>query len=78
MTQYRAYIISSGGHFRDAIAMNCDTDETASRRADRLARAEAVEIELWQDAREVATFKRKSVTHGVHDGRMISKPAMYE
>jgi hypothetical protein len=81
MTEYRAYIVGSDGHFRDAIAMNCDCDESASKRADKLAQAEAVEIELWQGARKVAAFKPQceksygSTTHEVHDGRMISKPA---
>jgi hypothetical protein len=60
MPEYRAYIIGSDGHFRDAIAMNCDSDEAAGRRADNLAKAEAVEIELWQEARKVATFKRQA------------------
>ena len=78
MPEYRAYIIGSDGHFRDAIAMNCDSDEAAGQRADNLARAEAVEVELWQSARKVATFKRQCVTHEVHGGRMISKPAEYE
>jgi hypothetical protein len=71
----RAYIIGSNGHFRDAIAMNCDSDEAATRRADNLAKAEAVDIELWQQDRKVGTFKRQCVTHEVYDGRMISRPA---
>jgi hypothetical protein len=75
MPAYRAYIIGSDGHFRDAIAMNCDSDEAATRRADNLAKAEAVDIELWQQARKVGTFKRQCVTHEVHDGRLISKAA---
>jgi hypothetical protein len=75
MPEYRAYIIGSDGHFRDAIAMNCESDEVASRRADNLARAETIEIELWQQARKVATFKRQCVTREIHDGRMIATPA---
>jgi hypothetical protein len=61
--------------------MNCDSDEAASQRARNLAEAEAVEIELWQGGRKVATFKHDcqkssgSITHEVHDGRMISKSA---
>jgi hypothetical protein len=35
--EYRAYIIGSDGHFRDAIAMTCDSDEAASKRADNQA-----------------------------------------
>jgi len=42
MPEYRAYIVGSDGHFRDAIAMNCDSDEAASKRADNLAKAETV------------------------------------
>jgi hypothetical protein len=59
MPEYRAYIIGSDGHFCDAITLNCDNDETASARADNLASAEAVDIELWQGARMVATISRK-------------------
>jgi hypothetical protein len=43
MPAYRAYIVGSDGHFRDAIAMNCESDEAASRSADNLAKAETVE-----------------------------------
>jgi hypothetical protein len=60
MPEYRAYIIGSDGHFRDAIAMNCDSDEAASKRADNLAKAEKVEIELWQETEKVATFMRST------------------
>jgi hypothetical protein len=76
MPAYRAYIIGSDGHFRDAIAMNCESDEAASRRADNLARAETVEIELWQEARKVATFKPQRVTHEIRDGRIIAMDAV--
>jgi hypothetical protein len=58
MPEYRVYIIGSDGHFCDAIAMNCDGDEAASQRAGNLASAEAVDIELWQGARMVATISR--------------------
>jgi hypothetical protein len=70
MPEYRAYIIGSDGHFREAIRMNCDSDEAASQRADNLARAEAVEIELWQKARKIATFKcaSASLTKSATDG----------
>jgi hypothetical protein len=53
------YIIGSDGHFCDAITLNCDNDEAASQRADNLPSAEAVDIELWQGARMVATISRK-------------------
>jgi hypothetical protein len=59
MPEYRAYIIGSDGHFREAIAMNCDSDEAASHRAGNLASAEGVDIDLWQSARMVATILRK-------------------
>jgi hypothetical protein len=63
------------------MAMNCDDDQAASKRVGNLAEAEVAEIELWQGARMVAALKPKclhsgrSITHEVHDGRMISKPA---
>jgi hypothetical protein len=59
MPEYRAYIIGSDGHFCDAITLNCDDDEAATQRADNLASAEAVDIELWQGAGMVATILRK-------------------
>jgi hypothetical protein len=60
MPEYRAYIIGSDGHFCDANTLNCDNDEAGSQRADNLASAEAVDIELWQGTRMVATISRKN------------------
>jgi hypothetical protein len=57
--EYRAYIIDSDGYFCDAVGIRCNDDEAASRRADCLAKAEAVDIELWQGARMVAKLSRK-------------------
>jgi hypothetical protein len=65
MPEYRAYIIGSDGHFREAIAMNCDSDEAASHRAGNLASAEAVDIDLWQGARMVATILGKKQPPGL-------------
>ncbi len=58
MPEYRAYIIGSDGHFQDALGMNCDNDDAAIKRVDNLASAEAVDIELWQGDRMVATLAR--------------------
>jgi hypothetical protein len=60
--EYRAYIIDSDGYFCDAVGMRCDDDEAASRRADNLAKAEAVDIELWQGARMVAKLSRAKLS----------------
>jgi hypothetical protein len=57
--EYRAFIIDSDGYFCDAVGIRCNDDEAASRRADSLAKAEAVDIELWQGARMVAKLSRK-------------------
>jgi hypothetical protein len=59
MPEYRAYIIGSDGHFCDAITLNCDNEEAATQRADNLASAEAVDIELWQGGLMIATISRK-------------------
>jgi hypothetical protein len=59
MPEYRAYLIGSDGHFRDAVGMNCEDDKSASERAANLAEAEAVEIELWQGARMIAKFPQR-------------------
>jgi hypothetical protein len=40
--------------------LNCDNDEAASQRVDNLASAEAVDIELWQGTRMVATISLKN------------------
>ena len=59
MPEYRAYIIGSDGHVCDAITLNCDNEEAATQRADNLASAEAVDIELWQGGLMIATISRK-------------------
>jgi hypothetical protein len=78
MPEYRAYIIGSNGHFCDAIALNCDNDEAASQRVDNLASAEAVDIELWQGARMVATISRKkqpTALAGFSSSKAFAAPA---
>ena len=72
MPEYRAYKIDHG-HFLEAVPLVCADDTEAMEKAERLVDDHAVE--LWQLDRKVAHFEKGAVTHEIHDGRMISKPA---
>ena len=53
---YYAYIIDDNGHVQNRIEVLCDNDDEAKRCAEQLVDGHA--IELWQEARRVATFLR--------------------
>jgi hypothetical protein len=55
MPEYRAYIVGSDGHFKEAVHLNCPNDETAKDYAKHLV--DGHDVELWQYARKVATFE---------------------
>lgn len=55
MPDYRVYVIGSDGHFRSSVALVCPDDETAKNEARELI--DGHDVELWQYARKVATFK---------------------
>jgi hypothetical protein len=79
MADYRAYIIGEDGHFFKAFPLDCANDGEAMEKAKSLV--ESHNVELWDHARKVASFKAKcetsgrAITHQVRDGRMISRPA---
>ena len=73
MPEYRAYKIDYDGHFLEAVPLVCADDTEAKEKAERLVDDHAVE--LWQLDRKVAHFEKGAVTHEIHNGRMISKPA---
>ena len=54
---YYAYVIGDDSHIRNRIEVLCDNDDEAKRGAERLVDGHA--IELWQEARRVATFQPK-------------------
>ena len=56
MTDYYAYTIGEDGHIRGRIALRCTNDEEAKRYVRALVDGHS--IELWQEARKVATFMR--------------------
>jgi hypothetical protein len=78
VANYRAYLIGDDGHFWEAISMLCADDADAMKRAQCLANRH--NVELWEGDRKVGTFEPRrqksgrSITHEIHDGRMISKP----
>ncbi len=57
MHAYRAYLIDRDGHIIHRVDIVCDNE------ADALARAELLvdghDIELWDGARKIATFKHE-------------------
>jgi hypothetical protein len=79
MPEYRTCKIGSDGHFFEAVPFVCADDAEAMEKAKRLVNGN--DVELWDGARKVAAFKNEcqksggSITHEIHDGRMISKPA---
>ncbi len=79
MADYRAYIIGADGHFYSAIRLECTGDAEAMKEAEKLV--DGHDVELWQGIRKVAAFQhkheksRRTITHEIHDGRMIPKPA---
>jgi hypothetical protein len=56
-TGYYAYVIGPDGHIMNRIDVGCDNDEEAKSCALQLVDGHA--IELWQEARRVATFQPK-------------------
>ncbi len=54
---YYAYVIGKDGHIMDRIALLCESDDDAKERAEQLVNGHAVE--LWQEARMIATFEPK-------------------
>jgi hypothetical protein len=58
MTEYRAYIVGSDGHFIRAVPLECSDDTAALKQAERLA--DHYDVELWQRARKGARFDHKT------------------
>ena len=57
MPEYRAYIVGSDGRFSDFRVIECVDDDEAMELARQLV--DGHDIELWQRARKIATFKQK-------------------
>ena len=55
--EYRVYTVGPDGHFQSAVRLICPDDETAKEQAKQLI--DGLDIELWQQARKVATFEHK-------------------
>jgi hypothetical protein len=55
MPCYHAYLINADGRIAKRDAIECDDDEQAKRVAKQMADRHA--IELWQEARMIATFE---------------------
>ena len=54
---YYAYVIGDDGHIQNRVEFVCSDDEEAKRCAKRLV--DGHDVELWQEARRVATFEHK-------------------
>ena len=57
MPDYYAYFIDNAGRIAKRVSIECDDDEEAKRVAKQMADSHA--IELWQEARMIATFEPK-------------------
>ena len=56
MQDYRAYILGPDGHIQSRVDIVCEDDEAAKERAKQLV--DGHDVELWQSARHIATFKQ--------------------
>jgi hypothetical protein len=76
MSEYRAYAVGDDGHFSGFEPLVCANDEEAIAKATVLAQRHGVE--LWSVPGLVISMPRqpaRAVTHEIHEGRMIPKPA---
>jgi hypothetical protein len=76
MPDYRAYAIGDDGHFNGYEPLVCANDEEAITKARILAQSHGVE--LWSGPRLISSIAKqpaKAVTHEIHKGRMVPKPA---
>jgi hypothetical protein len=57
MQQHRAYVLSPDGHITFRHDLLCADDEEAKGQTKQLVDGRGRAIELWQEARQVATFE---------------------
>jgi hypothetical protein len=57
MTHYRAYLIGRDSHLIKAVDFNCDDDEAAKKRAERMV--DGHDVELWEHARRIANSQAR-------------------
>ena len=51
---YRAFLLGRDGHVFGRVDFYCETEEEAKQRAQLLV--DGHDVELWQEARKIATF----------------------
>jgi hypothetical protein len=56
ISHYRAYLIGLDGHFIKSVDLSYENDDAAIEKAKQLV--DGHDVELWQQARKVAVFKR--------------------
>jgi hypothetical protein len=60
MPDYRAYIVSSDGHFFNSVPLECVDDNEAMKQAEQLV--DGHDVELRQRDRKIARFDQKPKT----------------
>jgi hypothetical protein len=76
MPEYRAYVVGPAGNFVGYEPRICADDGEAIGKARRLAGQHPVE--LWSGPRLVRSIPKqraRAVTHEIHEGCMVPKPA---
>jgi hypothetical protein len=58
MSHYKAYLIARDGHHIKAVDFECDDDDAAKKRAERMT--DVKDVELWEHGRRIAKFGSKS------------------
>jgi hypothetical protein len=77
MPEYRAYMVGPEGNFVGYEPLICADDGEAIGKAKRLAGQ--YPVELWSGPMLVTSIPKqraRAVTHEIHEGRMVPKPAM--
>ena len=57
MAHYRAYLVGHDSYFIKAVDLDCEDDDAARKRAQKMVDGHVVE--LWQHARRIAKFEGK-------------------
>jgi hypothetical protein len=58
MAHYRAYLVGQDSYFIKAVDLDCEDDDAARKRAQKMV--DGHDVELWQHARRIAKFERGS------------------
>jgi len=59
MTHYQAYLVGQDSYFIKAVDLDCEDDDAAMKRAQKMV--DGHNVELWQHDRRIAKFEHGSI-----------------